>query len=195
MDCLITLRIHDESPDALMRLGEHVLRAQRLAWISDGILHDPAKSHVKALGKDVGSNEAALKIEHEGRVAALKRAECAGYTDGLHDATVQVADMSHGSLRLELLIPATAVVAIYFANLYANDQSSRREFEARLRTVNAVVKQMEDPALPSGDRKELAKSLIDAVGAFDNEIVDSVTLKFGEYEISVDSRRGRKAPD
>jgi hypothetical protein len=203
MRALLTIRIVDQSEGAVSRLSEHILRAQRIAWFSDGLTH-PEAAELRVRLENTYDPRAMLQLETLGRYMAYERS--AGHpidyphTPGLHyagdvyDSTVLVNDVHSGSLVLELAIPLTAFVAIYIAHLCAKDRGEERQFEARMRTIRAVDDQLQDTALPPETRERLLTRMIDGIGAFDSGIVDGLSVEVAGGKLAIGSHTVRSAP-
>ncbi len=209
MKCLLTIRLVDQSDGAIFRLTEHILRAQRLAWFSDGMEHPDAAEVCERIEKAYNPR-AMLDLETLGRQMAYERAGPSmdfehspglRYSGDVHDSTIMVNDVSKGSLVLELAIPLTAFVAVYIARLVAEDRQQKRVFEARMRTIDAVVDQLnykpnsKRRALSAERRERLLTRMIDGIGSFESKIIDSLrldiagsTLELGTGKLRGDSK-------
>ncbi|MEM6989592.1 MAG: hypothetical protein AAF721_03820 [Myxococcota bacterium] len=182
----LTIRLVDRSPDAHERLADHTLRAQRLVWLSDGLMHPDAKLPEPT---DI-SDEALLAIEALGREVAHRRSARSPFGEDheLPDSSVLVTQVEKGSLVLCTTIVVAGGVAAYLARLFAKDKGERRRLELRLRVVSAVEEQLQNEALSNSDRREIILKMIERLGAgFEREIVESLTISVpgvGEIKLS-----------
>lgn len=186
----LQIDIRDRHDPTFQRMAEHILRAQRYCWFSEGF--------VKASdGETINSDDESMSYETVFHTESIGRT-CmnARYTHLLEslntnssspsgDCTVCVTNIDLDNHSYSLRIPLLGFLAFAIVCEFAKEADKITDFESRMRLFQTVDSQMLNGTVPIKIQKQIVKHIIDGVGLFDATIVDSMNVDLGNPIIQI----------